>query len=173
MQRTTKKCGCFHVSHELKGREYPTGLQTTGLQPQRNQCPGQQGDHWPERRCAASRSLSRLFFPNKGREMRASPPQAGPRRKGAGSRRTIFCVRAPQSFQPRDTHSLLRLSSPVKAPVVSSMVPEMSLWSRSLGRRQTKLTIGLSSQLILQHEVGEQTDTQSATLKLKKHLGVF
>lgn len=36
-----------------------------------------------------------------------------------------------------NTHSLLRLSSPAKAPLVSSIVPEISLWSRSLGKRQT------------------------------------
>lgn len=43
-----------------------------------------------------------------------------------------------QNFKPRDTHSLLRFSSPVKAPLVSSIVPEMSLWSSSLGRGQER-----------------------------------
>lgn len=33
-----------------------------------------------------------------------------------------------------DTYSLLRLSNPEKAPLVSSIVPEMSLWSSSLWR---------------------------------------
>lgn len=33
-----------------------------------------------------------------------------------------------------DTHSLVRLSIPQKAPLVSSIVPEMSLWSSSLWR---------------------------------------
>lgn len=41
-------------------------------------------------------------------------------------------------FMPRDTHSLLRFSRPVKAPLVSSIVPEMSLWSSSLGRGQER-----------------------------------
>lgn len=40
--------------------------------------------------------------------------------------------------KPRDTHSLLRFSRPVKAPLVSSIVPEMSLWSSSLGRAQER-----------------------------------
>lgn len=42
------------------------------------------------------------------------------------------------NFRTRDTHSLLRFSRPVKAPLVSSIVPEMSLWSSSLGRGQVK-----------------------------------
>lgn len=42
------------------------------------------------------------------------------------------------NFRTRDTHSLLRFSRPVKAPLVSSIVPEMSLWSSSLGRGQEK-----------------------------------
>lgn len=37
-----------------------------------------------------------------------------------------------------DTHSLLRLSNPEKAPLVSSIVPEMSLWSSSLWRTREK-----------------------------------
>lgn len=37
-----------------------------------------------------------------------------------------------------DAHSLLRLSSPEKAPLVSSIVPEMSLWSSSLWRTREK-----------------------------------
>lgn len=37
-----------------------------------------------------------------------------------------------------DTHSLLRLSNPEKAPLVSSIVPEMSLWSSSLWRMREK-----------------------------------
>lgn len=37
-----------------------------------------------------------------------------------------------------DTHSLLRLSNPAKAPLVSSIVPEMSLWSSSLWRMREK-----------------------------------
>lgn len=41
-------------------------------------------------------------------------------------------------FKPRDTHSLLRFSRPVKAPLVFSIVPEMSLWSSSLGRGQKR-----------------------------------
>lgn len=45
---------------------------------------------------------------------------------------------ALQNFKPRNTHSLLRFSRPVKAPLVSSIVPEMSLWSSSLGRGQER-----------------------------------
>lgn len=37
-----------------------------------------------------------------------------------------------------DTHSLLRLSNPEKAPLVSSIVPDMSLWSSSLWRMREK-----------------------------------
>lgn len=36
------------------------------------------------------------------------------------------------------TYSLLRLSNPEKAPLVSSIVPEMSLWSSSLWRAREK-----------------------------------
>lgn len=45
----------------------------------------------------------------------------------------------PYNFEQEDTHSLLKLSRPVKAPLVSSMVPEMSLWSRSLERRNKRM----------------------------------
>lgn len=37
-----------------------------------------------------------------------------------------------------DTYSLVRLSNPEKAPLVSSIVPEMSLWSSSLWRMREK-----------------------------------
>lgn len=37
-----------------------------------------------------------------------------------------------------DTYSLVRLSNPEKAPLVSSIVPEMSLWSSSLWRTREK-----------------------------------
>lgn len=52
------------------------------------------------------------------------------------------CTR-PRQLQKRnknvlDTHSLLRFSRPVKAPLVSSIVPEISLWSRSLESRRQK-----------------------------------
>lgn len=40
-----------------------------------------------------------------------------------------------------DTHSLMRLSNPEKAPLVSSIVPEMSLWSSSLWRMREKRRI--------------------------------
>lgn len=50
-------------------------------------------------------------------------------------------VRHPHGSFSAHTHSLLRLSSPVKAPLVSSIVPEISLWSRSLGRRDRRLSI--------------------------------
>jgi len=60
------------------------------------------------------------------------------------------CTPAPQKLQLGDTHSLLRLSSPVKAPLVSSIVPEILLWSRSLGRRRKEGSpSSLSSQLSL------------------------
>lgn len=61
----------------------------------------------------------------------------GPRTKMCGSRSTMFPCASPTHYKHQDTHSLLRLSSPVKAPLVSSIVPEISLWSRSLGSRQT------------------------------------
>lgn len=41
-----------------------------------------------------------------------------------------------KDFRRWSTHSLFRLSRPRKAPFVSSIVPEISLWSSSLKRRQ-------------------------------------
>lgn len=50
-------------------------------------------------------------------------------------------LREGEGTEERGTHSLLRLSNPEKAPLVSSIVPEMSLWSSSLWRVREKRRI--------------------------------
>lgn len=63
---------------------------------------------------------------------------------GSRGMERVTSVHQPHGSLRAHTHSLLRLSSPVKAPLVSSIVPEISLWSRSLGRRDE----GLASSLL-------------------------
>ena len=78
---------------------------------------------------------------------------------GGEQGRGVTSVHHPHRSFSAHTHSLLRLSSPVKAPLVSSIVPEISLWSRSLGKRDRRLSI--------QSAVGRETHAQPATLKLR------
>lgn len=89
-----------------------------------------------------------LFFKLFSTNKRSSAPnksqllfRLGPEQRGAGgatatSPTEVCPTHSPAELRAADTHSLLRLSSPEKAPLVSSIVPEISLWSRSLGRGQ-------------------------------------
>lgn len=116
-----------------------------------------------EREKSGSLPLSYSEFSSQTKEDKCEPALLwlGPeqRRYGGEPRNAFTCI-SPSELQTRHTHSLLRLSSPVKAPLVSSIVPEISLWSRSLGRRESSPS-SLSSQLFFQHKLREQTDTQS------------
>ena len=111
----------------------------------KNQCPGQYGDSRPERSGEASCLPMQTFLSEQKNNECANATRGGPTTKvvcvlgeqGRGKRH--LCAPAPRIVQGH-THSLLRLSSPVKALLVSSIVPEISLWSRSLGRRHRRLS---------------------------------
>lgn len=81
-------------------------------------------------------SLIQTLLPKQRKINGSQPFSSWAHERGGTGEPEKHCAPPPQKGQRRDTHSLLRLSSPVKAPLVSSIVPEISLWSRSLGRRQ-------------------------------------
>lgn len=113
-------------------------------------------------------------------------PRPGPQ-ESTGQRSWEYVSRSPQISLPkptpasspwlrrdpgdvgRDTHSLLRLSSPVNAPLVSSIVPEISLWPRSLGKTDRQLTTQFSTRS--SREVEDRL-TPSCHVRLK-HRSVF
>lgn len=81
-------------------------------------------------------SLIQTLLPKQRKINGSQPFSSWAHKRGGTGEPEKHCAPPPQKSQRRDTHSLLRLSRPVKAPLVSSIVPEISLWSRSLGRRQ-------------------------------------